>query len=165
MTWDGPNDPTNPKNWAYSLKWTATIVVSSYTLISMMSASIVAPTLVSLGADLGINSQFEGSLVLSIFVLAYAFGPFFIGPLSEVYGRVRVLQLATLFFLIFNTACGFAKTSSQMFAFRFLAGLGGRSVYSAIPSLKGENQLTSDKCAIHHWRRSTGRLLDCRRAW
>ncbi|KAF6224703.1 hypothetical protein HO173_012860 [Letharia columbiana] len=49
-----------------------------------------------------------------------------IGPLSEVYGRVLVLQLANLFYLIFNTACGFAHNTTQMVVFHFLAGLGGR---------------------------------------
>jgi MFS family permease len=47
-------------------------------------------------------------------VLAYAFGPLFLGPLSELYGRVPVLQLANLFFLVFNLACGFAQNGTQM---------------------------------------------------
>lgn len=47
-------------------------------------------------------------------VLAYAFGPLFLGPLSELYGRVPVLQLANLIFLVFNLACGFAQTGTQM---------------------------------------------------
>ena len=64
-------------------------------------------------------------MVLSIFVLAYAVGPLFLGPLSEVYGRVPVLQLANLVYLIFNTAAGGSKSKGQMLAFRFLSGLGG----------------------------------------
>lgn len=47
-------------------------------------------------------------------VLAYAFGPLFLGPLSELYGRVPVLQLANLFFLVFNLVCGFAQTGTQL---------------------------------------------------
>lgn len=63
--------------------------------------------------------------MLSIFVLAYAIGPLFLGPLSEIYGRVIVLQLSNLFFLAFNIGCGFAQTKDQLIAFRFLSGLGG----------------------------------------
>ena len=48
------------------------------------------------------------------------------GPLSEVYGRVAVLQLANMFYLAFNTACGFCQSARQLIAFRFLAGIGGR---------------------------------------
>ena len=64
-------------------------------------------------------------MVLSTFVLAYAVGPLFLGPLSEIFGRVPVLQLANLFYLVFNTACGGCKNKGEMIAFRFLAGLGG----------------------------------------
>ena len=47
------------------------------------------------------------------------------GPLSEIFGRVPVLQLANLFYLVFNTACGASKNKGEMIAFRFLSGLGG----------------------------------------
>ena len=103
----------------------------------------MAPALVDLSTDLGIDSQFEGSLVLSIFILAYAFGPFVLGPLSEVYGRARVLQLANVFYLIFNTACGFSKNPGQIFTFRFLAGLGGRSAFTSSLTSKCSNRLTT----------------------
>ena len=129
VTWDGPDDPANPKNWTYRRKWTVTIVVGTYTFISTVSTSIVAPALSTIEIALGINSAFVLSLCLSIFLLAYAFGPFLVGPLSEVYGRVLVLQLANLFYLVFNTACGFANNTAQMVAFRFLAGLGARLVF------------------------------------
>lgn len=64
-------------------------------------------------------------MTLSIFVLAYAVGPLFLGPLSEIYGRVYVLQLANLIYLFFNLGCGLAQTKGQLIAFRFLSGLGG----------------------------------------
>ncbi|EEY15019.1 polyamine transporter 1 [Verticillium alfalfae VaMs.102] len=62
---------------------------------------------------------------MSIFVLAYALGPLAWGPLSELYGRIIVLQLTNLFYMFFNLGCGLAQTKGQMIAFRFLAGLGG----------------------------------------
>lgn len=86
---------------------------------------MVAPALNKIGQDLDIGSDIEKSLTLSIFVLAYAIGPLFLGPLSEIYGRVLVLQLSNLFFLAFNIGCGFAQTKSQLIAFRFMSGLGG----------------------------------------
>jgi MFS family permease len=86
---------------------------------------MVAPALGKIGQDLGITQEVELSLTLSIFVLAYAIGPLFLGPLSEIYGRVIILQLSNLFFLAWNIACGFAQTQSQLIAFRFLSGLGG----------------------------------------
>lgn len=125
VTWDGPDDPANPKNWSLKQKWAATLVVSSFTFISPVSSSMVAPALSTISADFNIKSTAEEQLVLSIFVLAYAIGPLFLGPMSELYGRVRVLQLANAFYFVWNLACGFATSSGQMMAFRFLAGLGG----------------------------------------
>ena len=104
--------------------------MGTYTFISPISTSIVAPALTSIGIELHITSAFVLILCLSIFILAYAFGPFLIGPLSELYGRVLVLQIANLFYLVFNTACGFSKTTTQMVVFRFLAGLGARYILS-----------------------------------
>ncbi|TGJ85088.1 hypothetical protein E0Z10_g3701 [Xylaria hypoxylon] len=125
VTWTGPDDPENPKNWKFSKKWAAIFTVSLFSLISPISSSLMAPALGSIAHELDIMQAFERNLTLSVFVLAYAVGPLFWGPLSELYGRVIVLQLVNLIYLFFNLACGLARTKSQLIAFRFLAGLGG----------------------------------------
>lgn len=125
VTWAGDNDPANPLNWVLRKKWTSTLLVSSFTFISPLASTMVAPALDSIADDLNIETDISKVLVMSIFLLAYAVGPFVLAPLSEVFGRVVVLQCANLWFLLFNFACGFANTSSQMMAFRFLSGLGG----------------------------------------
>ncbi|KAI9837946.1 MAG: hypothetical protein M1837_002654 [Sclerophora amabilis] len=125
VTWDGPEDPANPKNWSVKKKWAATFVVSSFTFISPVSSSMVAPALGVISREFNVTNEVESQLLLSIFVLAFAIGPLILGPLSEIYGRVPVLQLSNAFYLVFNIGCGVSKSSSQMIAFRFLSGLGG----------------------------------------
>ncbi|KAI3329431.1 MFS general substrate transporter [Xylariaceae sp. AK1471] len=125
VTWTGPDDPKNPKNWKYSKKWAAVFTVSLFTFISPVSSSLVAPALGKISDELNITQDFEKNLTLSIFILAYAVGPLIWGPLSELYGRVVVLQLVNLIYLFFNLGCGLARTKEQLIAFRFLAGLGG----------------------------------------
>lgn len=125
VSWNGPDDPDNPKNWPMKRKWMATFVVSCFTFISPVTSSMVAPALPEMNKDLGVTDMVLSQMMLSVFILAYAFGPLFLGPLSEVYGRVPVLQLANLFFLIFNLVCGFAQNGAQMIVFRFFSGLGG----------------------------------------
>lgn len=85
---------------------------------------MLSPALPDMGREFG-TSGFETYLIMSIFLLAYAVGPFILAPLSEMYGRVVVLQSANMVFLIFNTVCGFSKTKTQIMLFRFLSGLGG----------------------------------------
>lgn len=96
-----------------------------FAFIAPMASTMVAPALPTLADEFGINSEIEEFMLMSIFLLAFAVGPFLWGPLSEIYGRVHVMVGANLIFLLFNTVCGFAKTKEQMMAFRFLSGIGG----------------------------------------
>lgn len=125
MTWDGGNDPQNPKNWSSSKKWAATLAVSSFTFMSPLSSTLVAPAIATISREFGVTDDIVSQLMLSVFVLAYAVGPLIVGPLSEIYGRAPVLQLSNLFYLVFNLACGFCHTATQLSVCRFFAGLGG----------------------------------------
>lgn len=106
-------------------KWAATLIVSAFTFVSPVSSSMISPALNNISADLGIRSEVQAQLTLTLFILAYAIGPLFLGPLSEIYGRVIILQLSNLFYLAWNLGCGFAQTPGQLMAFRFFSGLGG----------------------------------------
>lgn len=87
---------------------------------------MIAPAMNDLAQSLDmIHSEFEIYLSLSIFILGYAIGPVFFGPASEVYGRVRILQVSNLWYLGWNLGCGFARHKGVLFACRFLAGAGG----------------------------------------
>ncbi|KAJ7490621.1 MFS polyamine transporter [Mycena latifolia] len=125
VDWEGPDDPLNPKNWSRKKKWAATLVVSSFTLISPVSSSMIAPASAQVASQFGITNDVVIALVTSIFVLAYAVGPLFLGPMSEIFGRNRVIQGANLWYLVWNLGCGFAQNTGQLLGFRFMAGLGG----------------------------------------
>jgi multidrug resistance protein len=86
---------------------------------------MVAPGLPIIAREFNMTNTVEIQIVLSIFVLGFAVGPLVLGPLSELYGRVVVLQVSNFIFLAFNIGCGFATSSGQLLAFRFLAGVGG----------------------------------------
>lgn len=126
VTWDGPDDPMNPKNWSRQRKWAATITVSLFTFISPVSSSMIAPALFDIATEFGEDPNSSTiPLALSVFVLGFAIGPLFIGPMSELFGRRIVLQISNLFYFAFNLGCGFAQNTPQLIAFRFLSGLGG----------------------------------------
>ncbi|KAF8900739.1 MFS polyamine transporter [Gymnopilus junonius] len=129
VDWDGPNDRTNPKNWSYKKKWAATLVVSSFTFISPVSSSMVAPATEQIAQQFGVTSSVLIAMMTSVF---------FIGPLSEIYGRSRVLQISNLFYLAWNIGCGFAQNRSQLIAFRLLAGLGGSAPLSVGGGVLGD---------------------------
>ncbi|TDL21629.1 MFS polyamine transporter [Rickenella mellea] len=129
VDWNGHDDPQNPMNWSFKRKWAATATASAFCFISVISSTIVAPAASQVAKEFGITNAVVIAMTTSIFLLGYALGPLVIAPLSEIYGRSPVLQIAKLFYLVWNIACGFAKSENQLLAFRFLAGIGGSAPF------------------------------------
>lgn len=130
VTWDTPESMENPRNWTLHRRWAVIGIVSSYTFLSPLSSSMIAPALPVISRQFNITSSVEQSLMLSVFVLAYAIGPMLLGPLSEMFGRRLVLQISNLFFIVFTVACAVAQDRIQLSIFRFFAGLGGSAPLS-----------------------------------
>ncbi|KAH6652300.1 major facilitator superfamily transporter [Truncatella angustata] len=126
VTWEGPDDPTNPKNWSKREKWTISLIVSAFAFLSPLSSSIAAPALDDIGNDLHIpHGSSALPMVMSIFLLTYALGPFVLSPCSEVWGRTRIIKIGNIMFILSTALCGWAQSEAQILAFRFLAGIGG----------------------------------------
>ncbi|KAJ5716505.1 MFS general substrate transporter [Penicillium malachiteum] len=125
VTWDGEDDPANPKNWTSMRKWKALFAMSSFVFMSPLSSTIVAPALPAIASDLKITQQAVEQMVLSIFLLDFAYGPLVASPLSEIYGRMRIVQTWNLMYIAFNAACGAARTKESIIILRFMAGLCG----------------------------------------
>lgn len=110
-------------------KWAVKDVLSATGFNRIMISTIMAPALSTIASDLHMSST-ESVMALSIYLLATAFGPLVIGPLSEVYGRSKVLHASNVWFLVWNIVCGFAQTKEVLIAARFLAGFGASSIYA-----------------------------------
>ncbi|KAL5371696.1 hypothetical protein DPSP01_014074 [Paraphaeosphaeria sporulosa] len=132
-----PNDASNPKNWNSRRKWAVTDVLSATGFNRIMVSTIMAPALPLIAQEFSMNST-ETMMSFSSYVLATAFGPLIIGPLSEVYGRSPVLHASNIWFLVFNIACGFANNKHALIAGRFLAGLGASSIYALRGGVLGD---------------------------
>ncbi|KAI6084022.1 caffeine resistance protein [Hypoxylon rubiginosum] len=129
VAFDEPYDPENPLDWPTGRKWMVTDVLSATGFNRIMVSTIMAPALSTIASELNMNST-ESAMSLSIYLLATAFGPLFIGPLSEIYGRRVVLHASNVWFLIWNVLCGFATTKGTLIAARFLAGFGASAIYA-----------------------------------
>lgn len=114
----------DPYNWPSWQKWAIHGLVTTITFLAGLSTSIVAPSLDVISEELGMEPSFEGPLVMSAYILAMALGPVFLAPFSELYGRFPLCLFGNGLFFVFNLASGFARTKSQLVAFRFLSGAG-----------------------------------------
>lgn len=122
-------DSDNPKNWPERRKWAVTNVLSLTGFNRILVSTVMAPALSIIAKDLDMTPT-QSVMALSIYLLATAFGPLVIGPLSEVYGRKTILHVSNIWFLIWNIACGFANTKELLIGARFLAGFGASAVYA-----------------------------------
>ena len=129
VTFAEPYDAENPKDWPASRKWAVTDVLSATGFNRILVSTIMAPALSTIGKELDMSPT-ESALSLSIYVLATAFGPLFIGPLSEIYGRKVILHASNVWFLIWNITCAFVTTKELLIAARFLAGFGASAIYA-----------------------------------
>jgi len=102
-------------------------------LVLTMSASMTATALSQMGHDLELSLP-ATQLALSIYLLGLAFGPFVIGPCSEMYGRKLVWMFCNEWYILFNALCPINQSSGIVIAGRFLSGLGS-SVGIAVSSI------------------------------
>ncbi|KEF58931.1 uncharacterized protein A1O9_03774 [Exophiala aquamarina CBS 119918] len=129
VAFDEPHDHLNPKDWPTIRKWVATGVLSVTGFNRIMVSTIMAPALSTIAVELDMNAT-TSVMSLSVYLLATAFGPLLIGPLSEIYGRKPVLHATNTWFLVWNLVCGFATSKSVLIAARLLAGLGASAIYT-----------------------------------
>ncbi|KAI8964592.1 MFS general substrate transporter [Daldinia sp. FL1419] len=129
VTWNGDDDPEHPYNWSLTRKWVITILLSNGGLVTLMSGAMLAPALKSIAADLKTDEE-EAQIFLSIFVLAFAFGPMVLSPLAEVFGRRPVWMLSSCFYILWNTVAGFSQTPGLLIASRILSGIGASAEFA-----------------------------------
>ncbi|PVF99715.1 MFS general substrate transporter [Serendipita vermifera] len=125
IDWDGPHDPRNPKNWSAKKKWASMSTVAIMCFVSPFASTLPASALPQIAKNFHITNSSVAALCVSIFVLAYAFGPLVASPASELYGRSPVYIGGFVIFLAFNIASALAKNTVQFIVCRFFAGIGG----------------------------------------
>lgn len=129
VTWDGDDDPENPYNWKQARKWAITILLSFGGLVTLMSGAMLAPALQDIAHDFNTDEN-TAQIILSIYVFAFAFGPMVLAPCTEVFGRRPVWIICTCYYIVWNTAAGFTKSSGLLVLCRIMSGLGASAEFA-----------------------------------
>ncbi|UYN93714.1 MAG: multidrug effflux MFS transporter [Enhydrobacter sp.] len=91
-----------------------------------LTMSIYTPVMPSVGHDLGASAD-SVQLTLTTYMLGFAVGQLFYGPLSDRYGRRPVLLGGLFFFTATTLACSLAPSIGGLMGLRILQGLGAAS--------------------------------------
>jgi MFS family permease len=102
---------------------------------SNLASTLIAPGLSLTMKEFGETSSVIGSFMITIYILGFAFGPLFLGPLSEMYGRYPAVVGSGWFFTLWLLGCAFAPNTPSLIAMRFLAGLGGAGGMTLAPAV------------------------------
>ena len=96
--------------------------------------SYVVPTVIAVW---GMSTGAAGTIG-TVTVVTSSFGGWFAGALADRFGRVRVLQIAILWYSVFTFLCSFAQNFEQLFVLRGLHGLGFGGEWATGAVLMGE---------------------------
>lgn len=127
LGWDGPTDPARPVNWSKKKKWLNMFSIGYLTFLTPLTSSIVAPAQGLVLKEFHTTNKTLSSFVVSIYLVGFAIGPLFLAPLSEMYGRLRIYQIGTMIFVVWNVACALSPSIGALLAFRLFAGISGSS--------------------------------------
>ncbi|KAJ5188103.1 Major facilitator superfamily domain general substrate transporter [Penicillium cf. griseofulvum] len=127
LCWDGPADPARPVNWSKKKKWLNMFSIAYLTFLTPLTSSIVAPAQGLVLKEFHTTNKTLSSFVVSIYLVGFAIGPLFLAPLSEMYGRLRIYQIGTMVFTLWNIAGALSPNIGALLAFRLFAGISGSS--------------------------------------
>lgn len=99
------------------------ILLMALGTLGQLALNIVLPSLPAIGADLHVPHGGE-RLVLSVFLIGFAGGQLLVGPLSDRFGRRRILIPGLLLYTLLGAAAALTASIELLLAARLLQGLG-----------------------------------------
>ncbi|KAF7979904.1 hypothetical protein HWV62_40296 [Athelia sp. TMB] len=122
VTWDGPDDPANPKNWSSAFRWFLTCLCCITTLNVTFASSAPSSAINYMAKDLKMSTE-VADLVTSLFLVGYIAGPILWGPGSELLGRQLVFRVSMICSTLFILGQSLATNVETLLITRFLAGV------------------------------------------
>ena len=99
-------------------------VLALLTAVAPLATDMYLPVLPQVATELGATAS-AAQLTLTAFLVGLATGQLVIGPLSDAYGRRRLVLAGTVLLLLASIASALAPSIAVLVAARFLQGFGG----------------------------------------
>ncbi|KAH8653857.1 putative bicyclomycin resistance protein [Xylariales sp. PMI_506] len=125
VAWDSYDDPAMPLNFSARKKWTTVGLLAAFALMTSLATMVLFPAIPVVSREFGNDNEVVGSMVATINILGHVAGPVLWVPITEMYGRKRVLDVTNIFFCACQIVCALAPNIGSLIAFRFLGGIGG----------------------------------------
>ena len=105
---------------------TTIILLSALVAFGPLSIDMYLPSLPSIATDLATHVN-AVQKTITIFLIGFSIGMLIYGPLSDRYGRKKLLIVGILIYIFATLGCIFVNKIEQLQGLRFLQALGGAS--------------------------------------
>lgn len=111
------------------------MISKKYALIGLLGALVAfgplsidmyLPSLPQMSLDLSVSAQ-QIQKTITVFLIGFSIGMLFYGPLSDIYGRKKILIIGISIYIFASIGCTFSISVEHLTLFRFLQALGGAS--------------------------------------
>ena len=103
---------------------TQLLIWGGLTALAPLSIDMYLPAFPAIARDYSVSSG-QMAYSLTAYFLGMALGQLLHGPLSDRYGRVRILRFGLLLYLLASLACAFSPSLGGFLAARFVQAFGG----------------------------------------
>jgi MFS family permease len=121
VSFDGDDDPANPKNWTLGRKVRATLLAMCAGIVGGWTSANDSIIITQAQKTFGVSDVTE-SLSTGLYLISFGLGSLISGPFSETVGRNPVYLIALILLMICIMISGLAGNIGTQPAFRFLAG-------------------------------------------
>lgn len=118
MQSDGPSPAHAPMRFAEFVT-----MVASLLALNALAIDIMLPALQEIGSALGVANPNDRQTILSSYLAAFGVGQLLIGPVSDRFGRRRVLLAGLALYILAALVCAAAPTFETLLLARVLQGL------------------------------------------
>ncbi|OMQ24813.1 Bcr/CflA family multidrug efflux MFS transporter [Serratia oryzae] len=109
-------------------------ILGLLSMLMPLAIDMYLPSMPIIAQEFGVASG-RVQMTLSAYVLGFALGQLFYGPMSDSVGRKPVILWGTLIFAIAGGACAMAQSVEQLINLRFLHGLSAAAASVVINAL------------------------------
>ena len=100
------------------------VSVACITILAPFSIDAYIPATVDISKDL-LASANSVQLSIAIFLMGFSLGPLIFGPLSDAFGRRKLICLSLIFFSLFSLLCSLSTNIYLLILFRFFQAVSG----------------------------------------
>jgi MFS transporter, DHA1 family, multidrug resistance protein len=113
------------------------LILAMLCIIPLLASDIYIPALPSIAHSFNAESV-DVQLTLTVYLLGLSLGQLLYGPLSDIWGRKKVLIVGILIFVVASGACSLSMTLPQLIFSRFFQSVGACSGFVLSRAITGD---------------------------